>query len=328
MNSTSDLYSFTGFGVIYNELRIMNCYNLLVISSSDNYAYFNFTNGAQWNYYYEGIDDDVVNTLKNTYNCFTCLRDAIENVNGLVVRNPSGGNYPKNIFQNVMLGSHPYSGLYSGATKLGGFHNPTLNDDPYNNIAGYEQIISSLQNSSMDKFYMSNPCIVTEYGQFDLPWSDYQNGSTNKVASDFAYPDNYKNPLNAVLGEPYYNGTWYDINKVQNIGPAIIPYFHAYINLNISFTVWAWRPNSGGNGNAYGCNQYASGYGWAGTQPDFVSGSFLYQGNLVNGNACENGTLKSQIISSNTQDLNLYENLGCQGPDFGYLTNTYITNIL
>lgn len=323
LNYTYQKFSFTGLGVIYNELRNMGCYNVCVFSSAENYAYFDFTGGDQWNYYYEGIDPTIANTLKNTYNCFTCLRDAVENNNDLYVKNPSGGNYSPIPFENILLNSHPYSGLYSGAMKLGGYHNPTLNDDPNNNIPGYAQIISSFQNSSMNNFYMSSPHIVTEYGQFDLPWSDYSSGTTDKTSSDFAYPDNYKNPLNATLGTPYYNGTWYDENNVQNIGAAIIPYFHNFISFNVSFTVWAWRPNSGGIGDAIGCNTYAPGYGWAATQPDFVSGSFSYSGNVVNGNGCA-GTLQSQIISSTTQDLNLEENLGCQGPDFAYLSDTYI----
>ena len=323
LNYTYQKFSFTGLGVIYNELRNMGCYNIFVISSAENYAYFDFTGGEQWNYYYDGINPTTANTLKNTYNCFTCLRDAIENNNGLYVKKVTGGNYDKISFENVLLNHHPYSGLYSGGTKIGGYHNPTLNNDPNNNIPGNAQIISSFQNSSMNNFYMGNPHIVTEYGQFDLPWSDYSTDIENKVSSDFAYPNNYKNPLNATLGTPYYNGTWYDENNVQNIGPAIIPYFHDFISFNISFTIWAWRPNSGGNGDSIGCNSYAPGYGWAATQPDFVSGSFSYSGNIVNNNPCA-GTLNSQVISASTQDLNLSENLGCQGPDFGYLSTTYI----
>jgi hypothetical protein len=323
LNYTSQKFSFTGLGVLYNELRNMNCYNIFVMSSAENYAYFDFTSGDQWNYYYQGIDPNVSNTLKNTYNCFTCLRDSIENTNGLFVKKPSGGNYQSLTFNGVLLNSHPYSGLYSGALKIGGYHNPTLNNDPNNNIPGYAQIISSFQNNLMGEFYMSAPSIVTEYGQYDLPWSEYSNGNSNKVSSDFAYPSNYKNQSGASLGTPYYNGTWYDENKIQNIGPAIIPYLHNYVSFNVSFTIWAWRPNSGGNGDAVGCNTYAPGYGWAATQPDLVAGSFAYSGNLVNGNPCV-GTLQSQIISANTQDLNLEKNLGCQGPDFDYISTTYI----
>jgi hypothetical protein len=320
LNNTCQQYSFTGFGVIYNELRNMNCYNIFVISAAENYAYYNFTSGDQWNYYYEGINPDVVNTLKNTYNCFTCLRDSIENLNGLFVKNQNGGNYASNNFINVLLNAHPYSGLYPGASKIGGYYNPSLGN--MNNIPGLAQIISSFQNPLMDNFYMSSPQICTEYGMYDLPWSDYTSGN-DKNNENFAYPSDYKNPLNATLGTPYYGGIWYDASGIQNIGPAIIPYCQNFTAFSVSFTAWAWRPNSGGNGDGVGCNQFAPGFGWDATQPDFASGSFSYSGNLNEGNACA-GQLMSQIISSTTQDLNLEENLGCCGPDFSYLTDEYI----
>ena len=316
LNNTSQQYSFTGIGVIYNKLRDMFCFNILVLSASDTYGYFTFNSGDQWNYKYNGISPTVVNTLKNTYNCFTCLRDSIQKNNNLYVIDPETKEpCVKGIFQNVLLNCHPYSGLYSGASKIGGYYNPDLGDG--NNIVGYAQIIKSFQDPTMSNFYMSNPQICTELGQYDLPWNNYGSSTASIRKIDYTYPDNYKVKNNVTLGTPHYRGSWFDSKGIENIGPAIIPYFQNFISFNVSFTIWAWRPNSGGNGDGVGCNPYYKGSGWSALQPDFVAGSLAYSGE----ESC-NGKLGSQVITRKTQNFN--NMLGCQGPDFGYISDTYM----
>ena len=81
-----DSYLFTGMLDIYNTIR-NNCANIVIFGGADSYSFMLFnttTSASQWN---------SDNTIANTYNCFTTLRDAIE----------EEGN-----FTNVIINLHPF----------------------------------------------------------------------------------------------------------------------------------------------------------------------------------------------------------------------------
>lgn len=348
LNSTDNLFSFTGMGQIYNEIRYLGAQNLLIVGGADSFSYMIFNNGAQWSYPYDG--NPAPNTINNTYNCFTKLQSAI--VNGTVpissyTNTNYNGSYPVTSFNNIIANLHPYCGLYSGASKAPGYYNNSYSG---NNQPGFGQIVSALQNPALSSFYISFPNISTEFGQYDLPWSAYNSNNIILNGSAYAYnltnlnyPSNppYIVPSGVTLGTPYYIGYW--INSIGEIeyGPPIIGYLNDFNQLNVSFTVWAMRPNSGGSGNGIGCNPNTTGFGWGATQPDTFSGGFSYPGTDPDGSASCSTTNGMFIISSSNQLLNStfntstgnYNNNGAnnlngyQGPDFNYLfTNYFYTN--
>jgi hypothetical protein len=289
-NST---YSFTGFKSIYNTIRnVCGCQNLIILPGSDNYAYFSLNtslNNGQW--------DNTTNSINNTYNCFTKLRDSIVS---------SGWE-----FKSIMIGLHPYSGLYTGGGKHPGFYdssyyseNPSGNLQSNTQIAGFGQLFSALQNPSLTNFYMSCPIICTEFGQYDLPFSTY---ATNQSlpATSFQYPDSYlnanaSNPSlyyflgSSSYGKPYYNGNYVDANGNNMALPAIIGYLKDFKYHNVNFCVWAVRPNAGGCGQVYSTgngsndslnylisnnniyyNSWVLDYNaWGASQPDVTTGSW------------------------------------------------------
>jgi hypothetical protein len=152
------------------------------------------------------------------------------------------------------------------------------------------------------------------------------------------YPANpdYIIPSGVTLGTPYYIGYWINSSNTQEYGPPMIGYMNDFKELNISFTVWAFRINSGGSGNGDGCNPNTSGFGWTATQPDISSGGLSYPGSDPDGSVSCSLTLGANIISSSTQLLNAskgtsnsYINFGAnylngyQGVDFNYLFTKY-----
>jgi hypothetical protein len=350
-------YNFTGMATIYNTIRGLDCQNILVIAGSDSYAFMNFNtslNNGQWN--------SSTNSISNTYNCFTKLRDSIGSNN----------------FYNVILNLHPYVGLYSGALKHPGYYDPSYNVQ----IAGFGQIVSGLHNPSLTNFYMNCPIICTEYGQYDLPFSTY---STNNIQPLnpvlFQYPNTYiqANGTNPSLyyflgsssyGSPMYNGNYVDISGNVIYVPGIIGYLNDFISLNVSFCAWAIRPNSGGCGQLYSGssgtfysqnflmgtdNIYYYGFNpdvnaWAAFQPDIATGcwcaypqqpsSAIYPTlfsttptstsspsipiNNPGTPTTINNAYSLQLIGGNNQNLSTSTfNFGCQGADFQFIFDNY-----
>jgi len=274
--NTDNLYSFTGMGRIYNEIRNLNCANILIIGGAESYSYMLFNNNAQWSYPYDG--NPAPNTILNTYNCFTKLQTSIEEglitqikyskINKICKCSKQKLNYISSLFYNVIANLHPYCGLYSGASKAPGYYN---NIYPNNNQPGFGQIVSALHNQTLNYFYINFSIICTEFRQYDLSWSNYdssniiQDGSAYSYnLSNLNYPANppYIIPSGVSLGSPNYIGFWIDSVGSINYGPPIIGYLNDFIELNISFTIWDMRPNSGGSGNGIGCNSRVTGYGW------------------------------------------------------------------
>jgi hypothetical protein len=285
-------YSFTGMLTIYNLIRsTVGAQNIQIIAGSDSYAFMNFNtsiSSSQW--------DTTNNSIVNTYNCFTTLRDNIGSAN----------------FYNVMLNLHPYVGLYSGALKHPGYYDSSYYNATTNSttsttvpIPGFGQIVSALQNPSLTNFYMNCPIICTEFGQYDLPFSTYSTNNTQPLqASQFTYPSSYISaPVSSpslyyFLGSnnystPYYNGNYIDASGNTIFVPGIIGYLMDFKSLNVSFCAWAIRPNSGGCGQIYAnnssfCsqnyligtdNQYYYSWNpdynaWAAFQPDVTTGSW------------------------------------------------------
>ena len=305
-----------------------------------------FNSGSQWSYPYDG--NPAPNTILNTYNCYTSLQTSL--ANGTVpvssyTNTSYSGNYPSTSLYNVMANLHPYCGLYSGASKAPGYYNDGY---PGNNAPGFGQIVTALQNSVLNQFHINFPIICTEFGQYDLPWSDYNNGViSNGDAYQYnltglSYPANpdYIVPTGVTLGTPYYIGYWINSSGQIVYGPPIVGYLEDCNELFVSHTAWAVRPNAGGSGNGIGCNPNTTGFGWQATQPDVFSGGYLYAGTDPDGSTSCSTNNGMYLISSANQLLNAtydsniggYTNRGAnylngyQGSDFNYLfKNFYYT---
>jgi len=371
-SSTNSLYSFTGLGTIFCTLRqTVGAYNVCIFGGSEQYSWMNVNYAysssnptdqpGQFNYANGGSNGTVnpttsETTIYNTYNCFTCLMDAITNTNtnsgttNQVVITPGGSSYfSAQEFNNCMMNLHPYCGLYSGATKAPGLYNID-GYGTYNALPGFGQMLYCLQNSSFNNFYVPIPIICTEFGTYDLPWSAYYgtassnpltycynvSGSDTATINGTSYTNpniTYPNPPNygvstITLGTPYYTGNWIS-SATGNLvfGPPVIGYLEDINNFNVNFCIWAWRPNEGGNGNGYNYNQ-SSTYGWSATNPDIVSGTYSTPGNYI---TSADGTFLNSFVTSSTQSqtqdpeftYGSITNDPYNGMDFQYIFNNY-----
>lgn len=345
-------YTFTGMLDIYNEIRT-KAENIIIVAGSDGYAFMNFNtnNTNQW-----GVDTSGNSIIIDTYNCFTKLRDAINQ---------------SNTFNNVMINLHPYAGLYSGAVKHPGQYDPSYYgvDDNYKSlvpIPGFGQIVAALQNKDMKNFYMKCPIICTEFGQYDLPFSTYATTPYMNTTTNYQYPEEYTAPNAKSLytylgpasyGTPFYNGNYVSSDGTNEALPAIIGYLKDFEEYNVSFCAWAIRPNSGGNGkvtnypspysaqswmisnnNIYYTQWIQDTNAWAAFQPDITSGCWCAPP-TVNGSAdgaeypasppstsqSANPAYQLELVGDeNGQDISSDTiNFGCQGADFVYIFNNH-----
>ena len=363
-SSTNNLFNFTGFGTMFCTIRqTVGAYNNCIFGGSDQYAFldvsyaYRSSNPAdqpgQFNYANGGSNGTTTqtpatSTIYNTYNCWTSVMDAI--TGGSVVTTPGGTSYfSAQDFNNCLINIHPYVGLYSGATKGPGLYNVD-GYGTYNALPGFGQLVQCLQNSAFTDFYMSTPIICTEFGSYDLPWSAYYgtassnpltyaynvSGSDTATVAGTSYSNpniTYPNPPNygsgsVTLGTPYYTGNWISSASGNlTFGPPIIGYFEDFSTFNVSFCVWAWRPNEGGNGNGNNYNA-SSTYGWSATNPDIVSGTAITPGNYITGT---NGTFLNSFVTSSTQSQTqdpefVYGSISADpynGMDFQYVFNNY-----
>ena len=358
-------YNFTGFGQMYNTIRQTNgAQNICIIAGSDSYAFMNFntTSGnGQWD-----TSTNSINT--NTYNCFTTLSDNIQNGTIYTSSSDTSSYFDKTNFYNVLINLHPYVGLYSGGLKHPGYYDESYFSDTSSSslytsnipIPGFGQIVAALQTIGTS-FYVGCPNICTEYGGYDLPWSSYSTSPTNSATS-YQYSDAYftsGETVNLVgqsnYGLPYYNGNYVDASGNNSSVPGIIGYLTDFVNLNVSFCVWAIRPNSGGNGQiinssgSYSANSWIlsnnnpSNYSWgqdtnawAAYQPDVICGSANSYINFQNGESATSApsttltppssTLYFSLISSSNQDLSgntASNNYGSNGADFQYIFDNF-----
>lgn len=353
-------YNFTGFGQMYNTIRqTIGAQNLCIIAGSDNYAFMNFntiSGNGQWD-----TSTNSINT--NTYNCFTTLRDNI--TNGTIYINsldPSSGYFSGYSFYNILLNLHPYVGLYSGASKHAGYYDPSYYSAISNTtttnipIPGYAQIITALQTNNTP-FYVGCPNICTEYGGYDLPWSTYST-TPSTDATSYQYSSDYFTNCNTVqvaggisnYATPYYNGNYVNASGESIACPGIIGFLTDFINLNVSFSAWGLRPNSGGNGenlssetanswlmgdnnpNYYSWSQDTN--AWAASQPDVLCGCANAYINFQNGETATiqpnvtpippSDTLYFTLISYTNQDLSSNTiNYGANGADFQYIFDNF-----
>ena len=377
--ATNNLFSFTGFGTMFCTIRqTEGASNICIFGGSDQYSFLdlslsyptgNSAQPGQFNYANGGSNgapgqSSSSTTIYDTYNCWTCVMDAITNTNtnpgttNQVVTSSGGSTYfSAQNFNNCLINIHPYVGLYSGATKAPGLYNVD-GYGTYNALPGFGQLVSCLQNSSFTNFYMSTPIICTEFGSYDLPWSAFYGTASsnpltycyNVTGSDTATINNisytnpniqYPNPPNqgsgtVTLGTPYYTGNWISsATGALTYGPPLLGYLEDFSTFNISFCIWAYRPNEGGNGSgatdAYGFG--VSDFGWSGTNPDIVSGTSTTVGNLIT-NA--EGTYLNSFVTTSTQSQTQYpefENSSSAGAgsgtdpyngiDFQYVFNNY-----
>ena len=371
-------YNFTGFGQIYNTIRMAGAHNLCILGGSDSYAYMNFntdSGNGQWN-----ISTNSINT--DTYNCYTTLIDAI--TNGTVYTdsaNPSAGYFPAADVFGILLNLHPYLGLYNGGLKHPGYYDSSYYNSSSTStstktsdipIPGLAQIFEALQ-STNTTFGINCPIICTEYGSYDLPWGGYTLNSTN-AASSYIYSSEYfANPGGAntqyilsqgsnTYGVPYYNGKYVNKSGTSIACPAIIGLLMDFAAFNVSFSAWAIRPNSGGNGaiisnnGTYNAESYIvldsnpsyrswlqSG-GWGAYQPDIVSGSSNAYPIFAPGESSTtpptaaapsilpDSSLYFELISSSNQSLtpsmpSIDNNYGANGADFQFIfDNFYLVN--
>jgi hypothetical protein len=361
-------YNFTGFGQMYNTIRQTNgAQNICIIAGSDYYAFMVFnttTNNGQWD-----TSSNSINT--NTYNCFTQLQQAIEGGDiYLSSSDPSGGNFNQYSFYNCLLNLHAYCGLYTGGQNHPGYYDATYySSDPSGNYnsnipyVGFGQITSALIDSSGSQFYMPFPMICTEFGQYDLPWSNYTDSSSNQAQTNYQYSSDYfayGDTVTYVGGEstygtPYYNGNYVDASGITTTCPGNVGYLTDFNNLNISHCAWALRPNSGGDGaityvsNNYAPNSWLIGdnnpdyynwgqnpNAWSGVSPDIICGSANAYVNFQDSETAyippENtptimpdSSFCLQVIGyNNNQNVSTTTiNYGANGADFQYIIDNY-----
>jgi len=353
-------YNFTGFGQMYNTIRqTIGAQNVCIIAGSDNYAYmlFNTTSeNGQWD-----TSANSINT--NTYNCFTTLRD---NITDGKISNPAGGFFSAYNFYNVLNNFHTYVGLYSGAFKHAGYYDASYYSTTPNNttttgsaIPGFAQIITALQTPNTP-FYVGCPNICTEYGGYDLPWSTYSSSTPSTDSTSYQYSSDYFDLSNNTVslvginnyGTPYYNGNYVDASGNSTAMPGIIGYLNDFINLNVSFCLWGFRPNSGGNGailssdtanswlisdnNPYYYSWNSDTNAWAAFQPDAICGSANAYINFQTDNetattepdvtptTLPSSNLYFTLITSTNQDLSdTTINYGANGADFQYIFDNF-----
>ena len=271
-------YYTTGFFDIYDIIRnTVGAVNNVIFASAENFAYINFyldtdTTYGQW--------DKNNGDILNTYNSFTTLRDAI-------ITSKSSNNLYNVIFNlhpycGLYSGATKHAGYYDSYY----YKNPYVPSSEINSstdqpksgytspdiaIAGFGQICSALQEqdyfgkNTTSAFYLGYPLICTEFGNYDLPWGNYKTFPTSQIQTDdeslkYAYSDNYfnvsytsaiVNQNGAIYGEPYYAGRYVDSSGKIYAIPGIIGYLTDFEKHNISFCLWAIRPNSGGDGTIY-----------------------------------------------------------------------------
>lgn len=245
-------YNFTGFIDMYNTIRNLKAVNVCIVNGSDIYGFMNIsvvsptTNPSQPGQFdYSQGGSNAGNTIVDTYNCFTTFRNTLGES-----------------FYNVMFGLHPYSGLFSGATKGPGLYNVTGSLGQHNSIPFTGQILECLQNRSTipyNQFSVSNPLICTEFGSFDLPWGGYYGETDSDYVGISGYLDYNKtntvtytsknqNPLayayNVPGGELYgypYNGTdQMEIDGVTYTNPN--PSYNNPPNNAVNYTVALGAP--------------------------------------------------------------------------------------
>jgi hypothetical protein len=187
LQSSDNLFSFTGMGQSYNEIRGLGCSNVIIIGAAESFSYMNFNSGEQWSYDYPGNPNP--NSILDTYNCFTELKNAIINGTVPVYQGNTilNGNYPSSPFVNTIVNLHPYCGLYSGASKAPGYYNSVYNT----NKPGFGQIVAALQNTNFTQFYIDicsndatktilmndndlSQCLELYKGLFNNPISSYR----------------------------------------------------------------------------------------------------------------------------------------------------------
>ena len=248
---------YTGMGQSYLNIRQTNAtFNICILGAAENYAYFNLAN------YY----DYTNNQMLNTYNCFTKLQEAVTTGS---VSMPSEGKYTYNTFDGIIANLHPYAGFFN---TTGG---ESQKNPGFSNIAGTLQLSDYLlalttgtrrNNSSVNSFKINIPIICTEYGQYNLPWSDWTTGIS-------VYNSNHStNPTNYLISGKAYTGQFYDQSLVATAGPALVGMHIDFKTYHVSFTCWACRPN--GNWDEYKAYEY-----WNPNQPDAMIGN-CYQSGL------------------------------------------------
>jgi hypothetical protein len=318
-------------GQSYLNIRQTNAtFNICILSAAENYAYFNLANYVDY--------DDYINggPIKNTYNCFTKLRDAV--IGGTVV-NPNSQYYTYNTFDGVIANLHPYAGFFN-TTGGEAQKNPGFSNISYQlQLADYLLALTqgkSRHNTDVPNFQIMFPIICTEYGQYNLPWSNWTTGNSVYNSGHSTDPNSY------LISGKAYTGQFYNQSLVETVGPALVGMHIDYQNYNISFTCWACRPN--GNWDNYGGYEY-----WNPNQPDAMIGNCYigtegytnttgpirliscsdfsstanpHQPNYSNcyNDACpSNGIGSGQTGSTNVDGYQT----GGTGADFLYLFNTY-----
>ena len=317
-------YNFTGMSQIYGTIRGSpsstsqlgqgkgcGATNIIIFGGAENYAYMlcDTTSNSSENW------DNTTNTIITTsQNCFTTLINYINN-NQTLLGITSDTN-------NIMCCLHPYAGFYTGAQKYPGWYdpsyysaNPSTITPQYTSstpLPGFAQFLDALTTSNTT-YCVDFPIICTEIGQYDIPFNNYANAGQSQTytASNFQYPSEYfsnSNPLyyynSDNYGLPYFNGNYIPAQVSSTPSgflppivssmpvPPIIGYLMDIQLYNCSFSIWAIRPNTGGNGSYQVSNNscvsnnlistinnpsyssWISNSGWSGGQPDATTGSW------------------------------------------------------
>jgi hypothetical protein len=281
-------------------------YNICILSAAENYAYFDLNN------YYDFTKQEIL----NTYNCFTKLKEAVENGNVLT---PGGIDYyTYRIFDGVIANLHAYAGFFnvSGgeSQKNPGYGNPSEVTQYTNTLAIADYLLGLTQGkrrngTDISLFKISIPIIFTEFGQYNLPWGNYSTNPST-IASDYS-----------ISNKPY-PGFYWNKDLVQIIGPALVGMCENFKDFNVSYTIWACRPNGKWDSESY---EY-----WNPNQPDTMINNFYNvpirlinqndfpQPNLSNCyyNDCPSDGISDVPTASGYQE-------GGTGADFQYLFDTY-----